>query len=194
MSETLSQGIAEQISALEQEIIARKAELYRLKKSMPRFEVPDYELWDRHGHRVKLSDLFVDKQELILVHNMGASCPYCTLWADGFIGIHHHLQNRAAFAVSTPDAWMAMERFASSRGWKFPIYSTEGSTLKHDLGFQLANGSYYPGVSTFSKDEKGRIFHVAKAFFGPGDDFCSLWYLFDLLPSEDPDWAPQFTY
>lgn len=194
MSETTNKDLAEQISALEQEIIARKAELYRLKKSMPRFEVPNYELWDRQGNKVNLSDLFGDKSELILVHNMGASCPYCTLWADGFIGVHHHLRSRAAFAVSTPDPWQAMDAFAASRGWEFPIFSTAGSTLKKDLGFQLENGSYYPGVSTFSKDETGRILHVGKAFFGPGDDFCALWYLFDLLPTEDPDWAPRFKY
>ena len=26
------------------------------------------------------------------------------------------------------------------------------------------------------------------------DDFCAVWYLFDLLAVENPDWTPQFTY
>jgi hypothetical protein len=42
-------------------------------------------------------------KDLILVHNMGQSCRYCTMWADGFNGIHPHLANRAAFALVWPD-------------------------------------------------------------------------------------------
>lgn len=184
----------ERISALEQEIIRAKQELYRLKKQMPRFEVENYLLSERDGTPVRLSDLFGDKSELILVHNMGKSCPYCTLWADGLNGMVPHLENRAAFAVSTPDPYAAMDAFGKGRGWNFRLVSTLGSTLKKDLGFQLEDGSYYPGVSTFEKTADGKILHVAKAFFGPGDDFCALWYLFDLLPGEDPAWEPKFSY
>ncbi len=186
--------LEKQISALEQEIIAKKQELYKLKRKMPRFEVPDYELKTRQGDKIRLSDLFNGKQELILVHNMGKSCPYCTLWADGLNGLYFHLENRAGFAVSTPDAPEVMDAFATSRNWQFTMASTEGSSLKQDLGFQLKDSSFYPGVSTFIRDEAGKIFHVAKAFFGPGDDFCALWYLFDLLAVENSEWEPQFSY
>lgn len=168
--------------------------MYALMRSAARFELPDYTLLTREGKPVKLSELFGDKKEMILVHNMGASCPYCTLWADGFNGIYKHLENRAAFVVSTPDEPDAMDAFASSRGWKFRMVSTKSCTLKRELGFQLEDGSYYPGVSTLLKDEGGKIFHIAKSFFGPGDDFCALWYLFDLLPVPNPDWEPKFSY
>lgn len=161
---------------------------------MPRFEVANYTLKSRNGDSVKLSELFGDKKELILVHNMGKSCPYCTLWADGLNGLYLHLENRAAFAVSTPDSPEVMDTFASSRNWQFTLASTEGCSLKKDLGFELEDGSYYPGVSTFIRDDEGRIFHVAKAYFGPGDDFCALWYLFDLLAVENSDWEPRFSY
>ncbi len=190
----MNHELEQKISALEQEIIAKKQELYTLKKQMPRFEVPDYELKTRQGSKIRLSDLFNGKQELILVHNMGKSCPYCTLWADGLNGLYFHLENRAGFAVSTPDEPEIMDAFATSRNWQFKLVSTHGSTLKKDLGFQLPDGSYYPGVSTFIKAEHGKIFHVAKAYFGPGDDFCALWYLFDLLAVENPDWEPKYKY
>jgi predicted dithiol-disulfide oxidoreductase (DUF899 family) len=182
------------ITELGNEIIAKKQEFYELKRQMPRFEVPDYELLTAGGETVHLSDIFGDKNELILIHNMGKKCPYCTLWADGFNGIFHHLESRAAFAVASPDEPAEMKAFAEGRGWKFRMVSTRPSTLKKDLGFELENGSYYPGVSTFLKDEKGIIRHVAKAYLGPGDDFCSVWYLFDLLAVTNEDWAPGFTY
>ncbi|HOH98396.1 MAG TPA: DUF899 family protein [Candidatus Cloacimonadota bacterium] len=186
--------IEKQITALEQEIIQKKQDLYKLKKTMPSFELQDYELIQRDGSKIRLSELFGTKDQMILVHNMGASCPYCTLWADGFKGIHKHLEDQAAFVISTPDAPEAMDRFASSRDWQFKVVSTSSCTLKKDLGFELENGSYYPGVSTLFKDSDGKIWHVAKAFFGPGDDFCALWYFFDMLKEPDPDWVPKYSY
>lgn len=186
--------LEKQISALEQEIIRKKEELYRLKRSVPRFEVKDYALTGRDGKAVRLSELFGARDEMILVHNMGKACPYCTLWADGFTGVRKHLEDRAAFVVATPDDYAEMDAFARSRGWEFTMVSTKGSTLKPDLGYQLADGSYYPGVSSLIKDDGGKIWHVAKAYFGPGDDFCAVWYLFDLLAKQDPDWTPKIEY
>jgi predicted dithiol-disulfide oxidoreductase (DUF899 family) len=65
-------------------------------------EVADYVFTNFDG-AVRLSELFGDKPDLIVIHNMGSACPNCTLWADGFNGVYDHLRNRAAFAVSTPD-------------------------------------------------------------------------------------------
>jgi len=186
--------IEKQIAELEAEEIAIKEKLYRLRKQVPRFEVQDYLLHDREGRPIHLHELFDKHQQLILVHNMGKSCPYCTLWADGLNGLTAHLENRAAFVVATPDPHPIMNDFAKSRNWTFKMVSTAPSTLKKDLGFELEDGSYYPGVSTMQMDEHGKIWHIAKAYFGPGDDFCALWYLFDLLPVEDANWTPKFQY
>ena len=41
---------------------------------------------------------------MLLVHNMGKTCAYGTLWADGFVGVLPHLTRRAAVVVMTPDA------------------------------------------------------------------------------------------
>ncbi len=184
----------QKIMELYQEISAKKAEFYKLCKQAPRFEVPDYELSDPDGAALHLSDLFGAKEELILVHNMGRKCPYCTMWADGFNGVYKHLESRAAFVVSTPDEPAVIKAFAASRGWNFRMVSTRPSSLKKDLGFELEDGSFYPGVSTFIKDDKGVIRHVAKSYFGPGDDFCAVWYLFDLLAKEQNEWEPKFSY
>jgi predicted dithiol-disulfide oxidoreductase (DUF899 family) len=186
--------LEKKIEELGNELIAKKQEFYELKRQLPRFEVSDYELLTPDGKTIHLSDLFGDKKELILVHNMGRKCPYCTLWADGFNGIFHHLESRAAFVVSTPDAPEVIKEFAETRGWKFRMVSTRPSSLKKDLGFEDDKGYYHPGVSTFQKDENGIIRHVAKAMLGPGDDFCSVWYLFDLLAVQNEEWEPKFSY
>ncbi len=186
--------LATRIAVLEQELIHKKGELYRMKKQLPRWEVQDYLLRDRQGREIKLSQLFGDRRELILVHNMGAHCPYCTLCGDDFNGILPHLTSRAAFAVATPDPWDKMDRFAASRGWKFALVSTAGTSLKKDLGFEEGVGGFLPGVTTLFKEDNGRIMHVANAVFGPGDDFSPLWYFFELLAVEDRDWVPKYSY
>jgi Bacterial protein of unknown function (DUF899) len=65
-------------------------------------EVHDYEFATPSG-KTRLSTLFCGKDTLFVIHNMGTSCAYCTMWADGFNGVFEHLRDRAAFVVSSPD-------------------------------------------------------------------------------------------
>jgi predicted dithiol-disulfide oxidoreductase (DUF899 family) len=82
-------------------------------------EVSDYTFATADG-TVRLSALFSGNRDLIVIHNMGTTCPYCTLWADGFNGISDHLASRAAFVVSSPDRPEVQKKFAAGRGWRFP--------------------------------------------------------------------------
>ena len=66
-------------------------------------EVKDYEFLDFNNKKIKLSELFGKKKDLIIIHNMGTACAYCTMWADGFNGVHKHLENRAGFVVVSND-------------------------------------------------------------------------------------------
>jgi predicted dithiol-disulfide oxidoreductase (DUF899 family) len=138
--------------------------------------------------------MFGDRKELMLVHNMGKSCPYCTLWADEMNGVIQHLSSRVPFAVISPNEPEVMKAFAEGRGWKFNIYSSSGNTFKRDMGFETEKKEVLPGVSVFTKDESGKIWHVNKAQFGPGDLFCGVWHYFDLLPGGAGKWNPRFSY
>jgi predicted dithiol-disulfide oxidoreductase (DUF899 family) len=118
-------------------------------------EVKDYE-FAVPGGTTRLSALFGDKDTLFVVHNMGMSCAYCTLWADGFNGVYDHVRNRAAFVVSSPDEPAKQREFAGSRHWKFPMVSHQGTTFAADMGYRRDNG-FPPGVSVF-KREGGKLF------------------------------------
>jgi predicted dithiol-disulfide oxidoreductase (DUF899 family) len=145
------------------------------------------------GEKVMLSELFGSQNELILIHNMGRSCRYCTLWADGFNGFTKHFESRVAFVVTSPDSYEIARKFSLERGWTFRLFSTEETTFKRDMGFADEKGDPFPGVSIFKKED-GKIIHVTKDFFGPGDDYCSIWHFFDLLPSKSESWEPQYHY
>ena len=144
-------------------------------------EVDDYVFTGPKG-AVRLSSLFDEHDDLILIHNMGVSCPLCTLWADGYNGIHQHVVRRAAFAVTSPDGPEVQQKIASSRGWVFPIVSHVGTAFAADMGYRSEDGSWLPGVSVFRRLSQGRIVRVSDTSFSPGDDFCTLWHFFDLLP------------
>lgn len=178
------------VAALEKQLFALKKKLAAARKKAGRRRVPDYSFSTPTGH-VRLSGLFNNKKELILIHNMGRQCPYCTMWADGFDGLLAYLEDRAAFVVSTPDSPQTQRQFAADRGWRFRIVSTEESPIRKDLGFG-SNEKPGPGVSIFEKDARGGLFHVASAGFGPGDDYCSAWSLFDLLPNGAGKWAAKY--
>jgi predicted dithiol-disulfide oxidoreductase (DUF899 family) len=180
-----------EIDALEQELVDKQEKLAEMKRGLPPQEVQDYTLQSQKGP-VKLSDLFDGKPDLIVIHNMGQSCTYCTLWADGFNGVHQHLENRAGFVVVSPDPLDVQRKFAESRGWKFRMAGGQGSTFIEDMGFKSEKG-WMPGVSTFYRD-KGKIMRVAKAPFGPGDPFCGVWHLLALLKNGPGDWHPKYKY
>src|SRR5215470_11736790 len=183
---------AKKLESYRRQIAGLREKMRTLQAAVEPEPVDDYAFAIPDG-TVRLSKLFGRKDDLIVIHNMGSSCPYCTLWADGFNGLYEHLANRAAFALSSPDAPAAQKRFARSRGWRFPMVSHKGTSFAADMGYRAKRGGWLPGVSVY-KRKRGRILRVADTGFSPGDDFCSLWHMFDLLPEGTASWQPKFTY
>lgn len=155
-------------------------------------QVDDYKLTNSENEQTNLSKLFGTKKDLILIHNMGTSCPYCTMWADGLNGLLTHLEDRAKFVVSSPDDPSTQKEFASARGWKFQMVSTRGTSFAKDMGFEK-NGMPMPGVSVFYKDGE-KILRVGRDDFGPGDKYCPTFPLFDLLKDGPNNWEAKFEY
>lgn len=184
-------AIAE-IEVLEKKIEELKKELAELKRSQPPQPVRDYAFAGQEGD-VALSSLFGDKDDLLVIHNMGRGCVYCTLWADGFNGVLPHLEDRASVVLVSPDPPEVQREFAMSRGWRFRMVSDRDREFSKDMDM-LVEGGVWPGVSGFRRQPDGSIVRIAKSYFGPGDDFCSVWPLFDHLMNGANDWEPKYRY
>jgi predicted dithiol-disulfide oxidoreductase (DUF899 family) len=182
----------EKLAAYRREIAVLRGKMRALQERVEPEEVADYAFASPAGP-VRLSELFGDKDTLFVIHNMGKSCPHCTLWADGFNGVQLHLESRAGFVVTSPDAPATQAEFAASRGWKFRMVSHQGSNFAADMGYRGEGGGWLPGVSVFKRRD-GKIFRVSDAGFEPGDDFCSVWHFFDLIPEGVAGWHAQFSY
>jgi predicted dithiol-disulfide oxidoreductase (DUF899 family) len=197
---TTCESEIKQVAKLQKEIQEKRAELIEILKREQKLPVEDYVFQSHDGKKVKLSELFGDKSDLIVIHNMGARCPYCTMWADGFNGLYQHLADRAAFVVVSNDAVDAQQTFKQSRGWRFPMISSMGTDFFADLGFLHEEsetsmyGRFSPGISTFKKHADGKIERVASRNFGPGDDYCVTWPMFDLLAEGTNGWEAKFSY
>jgi predicted dithiol-disulfide oxidoreductase (DUF899 family) len=183
---------SEQLARYRRQIADLRKELRAAQAAVEPEEVKDYTFQKADGGTARLSELFGDKDTLLVIHNMGAGCPYCTLWADGFNGVYDHLRNRAAFVLSSPDAPAQQQKFAAGRGWRFPMISYEGTSFGEDMGYRV-DGQARPGVSVLRRRDR-KILRVADTGFEPGDDFCSVWHLFDLIPEGAAGWQPKFEY
>ena len=184
----------EEIDALERHILDLKSKRTELIRQMPREEVKDYSFDRAGGGTVTLCELFGTKDDLLVVHNMGRRCRYCTLWADGFESMRRHLESRAEFVLVSNDDSATANEFAKSRGWTFTVLSGKDGDFTKDMGYASEEHGSMPGVSAFRKDPDGRIYRTGHVFFGPGDDFCPTWHFFDLFQDGANGWEPQFTY
>lgn len=175
----------EKIEALQMKMYQNYAKIQELRKELePELVNDDYTFLNAENQPVKLSELFGDHSTLLVVHNMGRHCSYCTAWTDGYSGIYDLLKEKTSFVVSSPDAPRVQMEVKTKRDWVFPMVSLGESSFALDLGFQV-EGGYHPGVSVFIRDEAGLIKRTWSAPFGPSDHYGIVWHTLDLLP-ENP--------
>lgn len=184
---------SQEVQRIQTEIFKLKEELQKARREQSPEPVADHALTLPSGEQVRISELFGDKDDLLLIHNMGSGCRYCTMWADGLNGALPHIENRTAFALVSADGYESIQSFADGRGWKFRILSGKGSDFTAAMGY-VGEGGVQPGVSAFRRLPDGSIVRTGHDSFGPGDDYCAPWPLFDLLDGGAGDWAPKYAY
>ncbi|MFO0827195.1 MAG: DUF899 family protein [Phycisphaerales bacterium] len=183
-----------EVRAIEAEIETLKKRLSEARRRATPELVTDLALVARNGAPTSLSKLFGGRRDLLAVHNMGRRCVYCTLWADGFTGLWPHIDDRTAFVLVSEDEPAVLDEFARSRGWTFPVASMHGTDFATALGVAYEGTHQQPGVSAFHRRDDGSIVRTGYASFGPGDDFCAVWPMFDLLAGGASEWSPKFKY
>jgi predicted dithiol-disulfide oxidoreductase (DUF899 family) len=169
----------------------------------------------RELREVRLSELFTDdRNELIVDHLMFAAgdeepCVMCSMWADGYNAIAPHIERRANFVLIAKKEIGTLRDWARRRGWdRIRLLSSHDTTFNRDFGRENEDGSQNSGLSVFSRDPSGTIYHHytigadlphddASPYQGDGrgiDPHSPVWNLFDLLPSGRGDWYPSHGY
>lgn len=180
-----------QITELEAQIFALTNTLNELRRQQGGIEVSNYTFATVEGSST-LRDLFGEKKQLLMIHNMGQACRYCTLWADGFNGFVPHLESALAVVLVSKDPPDVQRTFANSRGWRFRLASHGGG--KYALEQTVQTGATnMPGAVVYERHGE-QILRTNQCVFGPGDLYCSAWGLLALAGIGESEWTPQYGY
>ena len=180
-----------EISKLEQQIYELTTELNELRKTNGGEEVRNYSFATINGE-TDLLGMFGDKNRLLLIHNMGQGCRYCTLWADGFNGFLKHLESVMSVVLVSKDSPELQRQFANSREWRFRLASHGGGEYIREQTL-MEGTENMPGAVVYERDGN-KITRKNTCVFGPGDIYCSMWSLLGLAGLGESDWTPQYAY
>ncbi len=180
-----------EIPELEKQIFELTAKLNELRQSSTGDEVRNYEFANIDG-TTSLLNMFGDKQQLLLIHNMGQGCRYCTLWADGFNGFLQHLESVMSVVLVSKDPPELQRQFANSRDWRFRLASHGGGEYISEQTV-MDGAENMPGAVVYERDGD-KITRKNSCIFGPGDIYCSMWGLLGLAGLGADNWTPQYAY
>lgn len=156
----------------------------------------------------RLSELFeAGKDRLIVQHLMfgpewGQGCPMCSMWADGFDGVAHHLDDRLNFVVVARAPVAKLRDWGRRRGWRrLRLLSSYENSFNEDFGVEFEPDRQLPALSVFTRDENGDVFHfyttegsLVERHHRAMDLYTPVWNLYDLLPGGRGDWMPSHFY
>jgi len=125
----------------------------------------------------------------------------CSFFADSYDRLVPHLAARDVALVAVSSARPAkLAAYAKKLGWSFRWVSAAESTFSRDFGVtfdppetdtskknynfatQHFGGPEAPGVSVFSKEEDGGVFHTYSTFARGLDDFLTAYRFLDVVP------------
>ena len=181
----------DEISKTEKQLFELTMKLNELRKTNSGNEVRNYTFTTLDGD-VTLLNLFGEHDRLLVIHNMGQGCRYCTLWADGFNGFLPHLESAMSVVLVSKDTPEVQRTFANSRNWRFRLASHGGGPYIQEQTVMDGDNNT-PGAVVYER-EGNRITRKNAAVFGPGDLYCSMWNLLGLAGLGVADWTPQYNY
>jgi predicted dithiol-disulfide oxidoreductase (DUF899 family) len=185
----------------EQELIDKKKAVAAKRRALP----PGGELKEDYvfqwavdgkvGERVRFSELFGDKNSLLLYSfmfgpNWDKPCPSCTSLVDGFDRTWYSVSKDAAFAAIAKAPPDMISDWARIRGWsQIPLVSGYESSFQADYKCQEENDDMQlPVMHVFTKRD-GRIVHFwgTETMSNHVDTVWPYWNLFDFTPEGRPD-------
>ena len=195
-----------ELLAKEKEFTRLRDELTRQRRDLPWERVEKEYSFEGPDGKETLAGLFEDRSQLIVYHFMfdpdwSEGCKSCSLLADHYDRSVIHLSQRDVAMVTVSRAPLEkIEAFKKRMGWSFKWVSSLGSDFNSDyhVSFtseeQAEKKTYYnygihpfpssegPGISVFSKNAKGEVFHAYSSFARGLDIFIGVYNLLDIVP------------
>lgn len=203
----------DRLLAAEKDLRRQVERVARLRRKLPLGgPVPEDYVFDETTRQVKLSELFRDNLDTLLVYSYmfgpkaQQPCPMCTSFLDSLDGAAIHLTQRANLAVVARSPIARVQQFGQIRGWsRLRLLSSANNTYNRDYHGETPEGSQLPMMNVFVR-RKAKIYHsyaTELQFARPDkgqnerhiDMLWPLWNLLDLTPEgRGTDWFPSLTY
>ncbi len=189
----------------EKEFTRVRDELNRERRSLPWEAVAKEYAFDGPKGKETLADLFDGRSQLIVYHFMfdpawDEGCKHCSFWADNFDPIVVHLNARDITMIAVSRAPLAkLAAYQKRMGWSFHWVSSFETDFNFDYGvsftpeeregqglynyvLQSGLGPEREGISVFSKDASGGVFHTYSAYARGLDMTNAAYHYIDLVP------------
>lgn len=193
----------DELRAAELALMQQRETVAELRRKLPLGPAtPDYEFQAPSGP-VRLSELLADDRPLVLYHFMygkqqGSPCPMCSMWADGWNAVSHHIAENVNFALVSDAPIDETLSLADQRGWTdLQWLSAHDSTFKVDIGGADEAGNQWPFLSTWEVDPDGPRLtysggaHIDGEHWRGLDLLSPVWHLLDLTRDGRGDWMPS---
>ncbi len=158
-----------------------------------------------------MSGLFAPGKNSLVVYGFmyapgGDPCPMCSAFLDSLNGNAVHIAQRVNLAVVAKAPIGTIRDWARARGWNnLRLLSSGGNSFNADYLAEAPNGSQWPIVNVFHKDDDGIHHRYASELFYASpeegqhprhvDLLWPLWNILDLTPDgRGTDWYPQVAY
>jgi predicted dithiol-disulfide oxidoreductase (DUF899 family) len=206
--------------AKEKEFTRLRDELSQQRRALPWEKVDKQYVFDGPKGKETLAELFGSRSQLVVYHFMFSpedeeGCSSCSFWADTFNGSSVHLNPRDTTFVAISRAPLArIEPFKQRMGWSFKWLSSGASDFNFDYYVSFTseeahNGTAFynytktdpvqllhglmdrEGISVFTKDESGAVFHTYSCFSRGIDMMNATYQYLDLTPRGRDEDGPE---
>jgi predicted dithiol-disulfide oxidoreductase (DUF899 family) len=195
-----------ELLAREKQFTHERDRLSEARRNLPWVRVTENYVFDLARGKVSLAELFDGRSQLVVYQFMfdpdwTAGCKSCSFWADNFNGVVEHLAHRDVKLMAISRAPLAkLTAFARRMGWSFEWASSLHNTFNRDFGVTFmpeelatgkvtynygehkAYGSEMPGISVFTKDAGGNVFHTYSCYARGLDMLNGAYHYLDLVP------------
>jgi len=137
----------------EKDLTRRSDQLAKQRQSLPWVRVEKDYRFDTVDGQASLAELFRGRSQLLVYYFMfgpdyTASCPSCSMIADGFNGFTEHLANHDVMLWAISRAPLAkLQAYEKRMGWTFPWASSFGSDFNADYGVGLSEQQQREGYA-----------------------------------------------
>jgi predicted dithiol-disulfide oxidoreductase (DUF899 family) len=180
-----------EIRQLEKEIWEQTVRLEMLRKNNKATKVKNYQL-QTLGGKTSLMDCFAGKDKMLVIHNMGQNCRWCTAWGDIINAALPYLESEFSVVLVSGDLPQAQRTFALSRHWDFRMVSHSNNEYISEQSI-ISGEKNIPGIVCYERSGENILLKNASAFY-PGDAFNPIFHLLSVGGIGLKEFKPQFNY